>query len=137
MTARPELLKTRRLIVKIGSRTIANDPAFPARLARQLADLAANKCGSVVVTSGAIALGWSRLGYKSKPKEVALLQASAAAGQSVLMRQPDFAEGFVVTAHQHALPCRGRSLQQRDLFRLGLVAEPAPTERDRATRHHD
>jgi glutamate 5-kinase len=90
---RPELLKTRRLIVKIGSRTIASDPTFPARLARQVAELAKHKCGSVVVTSGAIALGWSRLGYKAKPKEVALLQASAAAGQSVLMRRYDEAFG--------------------------------------------
>ena len=95
MTARPELQKTRRLIVKIGSRTIASDPEFPARLARQVADLAVHKCGAVVVTSGAIALGWSRLGYKAKPKEVALLQASAAAGQSVLMRRYDEAFGEV------------------------------------------
>ena len=81
MAVRPELVKTRRLVVKIGSRTIANDAAFPAKLARQIAELAEHKCGAVVVTSGAIALGWSRLGYKAKPKEVALLQASAAAGQ--------------------------------------------------------
>ena len=93
MTARPDLVKTRRLVVKIGSRTIAGDAAFPARLARQIADLAELKCGSVVVTSGAIALGWGRLGYRAKPKEVALLQASAAAGQSVLMRRYDEAFG--------------------------------------------
>ena len=93
MAVRPDLVKTRRLVVKIGSRTIAGDAEFPARLARQIAELAAQKCGSVVVTSGAIALGWSRLGYRSKPKEVALLQASAAAGQSVLMRRYDEAFG--------------------------------------------
>jgi len=93
VAVRPDLVKTRRLVVKIGSRTIAGDPAFPARLARQIADLAAQKCGSVVVTSGAIALGWGRLGYRAKPKEVALLQASAAAGQSVLMRRYDEAFG--------------------------------------------
>jgi glutamate 5-kinase len=81
------------LVVKIGSRTIAGDAQFPAKLARQIAELAEHKCGSVVVTSGAIALGWSRLGYKAKPKEVALLQASAAAGQSVLMRRYDEAFG--------------------------------------------
>jgi len=95
VAVRPELLKTRRLIVKIGSRTIASDPEFPTRLARQVADLAQNKCGTVVVTSGAIALGWNRLGYKAKPKEVAQLQASAAAGQSVLMRRYDEAFGEV------------------------------------------
>jgi glutamate 5-kinase len=93
VAVRPDLVKTRRLVVKIGSRTIAGDPAYPARLARQIADLAAQKCGSVVVTSGAIALGWGRLGYRAKPKEVALLQASAAAGQSVLMRRYDEAFG--------------------------------------------
>jgi len=90
---RPDLVKTRRLVVKIGSRTISGDAAFPAKLARQIADLAERKCGCVVVTSGAIALGWSRLGYRTKPKEVALLQASAAAGQSVLMRRYDEAFG--------------------------------------------
>jgi glutamate 5-kinase len=95
VAVRPELLKTRRLIVKIGSRTIASDPEFPTRLARQVAALAQNKCGTVVVTSGAIALGWNRLGYKAKPKEVAQLQASAAAGQSVLMRRYDEAFGEV------------------------------------------
>jgi glutamate 5-kinase len=93
VAVRPELVKTRRLVVKIGSRTIAGDAQFPAKLARQIAALAEQKCGSVVVTSGAIALGWSRLGYKAKPKEVALLQASAAAGQSVLMRRYDEAFG--------------------------------------------
>jgi glutamate 5-kinase len=93
VAARPDLVKTRRLVVKIGSRTIAGDAAFPAKLARQIAELADKNCGSVVVTSGAIALGWSRLGYRAKPKEVALLQASAAAGQSVLMRRYDEAFG--------------------------------------------
>ncbi len=93
MVARPDLVKTRRLVVKIGSRTIAADPEFPAKLARQLAQLAESKTSAVVVTSGAIALGWSRLGYRAKPKEVALLQASAAAGQSVLMRRYDEAFG--------------------------------------------
>jgi glutamate 5-kinase len=94
VAVRPDLTKTRRLVVKIGSRTIAGDAAFPSKLAQQIATLAEQKCGSVVVTSGAIALGWSRLGYRAKPKEVALLQASAAAGQSVLMRRYDeaFAE---------------------------------------------
>jgi glutamate 5-kinase len=93
LSARSELVKTRRLVVKVGSRTIASQPDFPARLAGQIAELARQKCSSVVVTSGAIALGWGRLGYRAKPKEVALLQASAAAGQSVLMRRYDEAFG--------------------------------------------
>ncbi|HEY4106974.1 MAG TPA: glutamate 5-kinase [Polyangiaceae bacterium] len=93
MAVRPDLTKTRRLVVKIGSRTIAGDAEFPSKLAGQVAALAAQKCSSVVVTSGAIALGFRRLGYRAKPKEVGLLQASAAAGQSVLMRRYDEAFG--------------------------------------------
>ncbi len=38
------------------------------------------------MSSGAIALGFTRLGLSERPKELALLQASAAAGQSLLMR---------------------------------------------------
>jgi glutamate 5-kinase len=39
----------------------------------------------LIVSSGAIALGWARLGYPSRPTEMAKLQASAAVGQSELM----------------------------------------------------
>jgi glutamate 5-kinase len=40
----------------------------------------------VLVSSGAIALGWGKLGYRARPKEMARLQAAASAGQSLLMR---------------------------------------------------
>lgn len=43
----------------------------------------------VVVSSGAVALGVERLGLAAKPKEMALKQAAAAAGQSRLMRLYD------------------------------------------------
>src|SRR5438105_2188838 len=43
----------------------------------------------VVVTSGAVALGVERLRLSGKPKEMALKQAAAAAGQSRLMRLYD------------------------------------------------
>src|SRR5258706_4348072 len=39
-----------------------------------------------MVSSGAIALGVQKLGLAARPKEMALLQAAAAAGQNVLMR---------------------------------------------------
>lgn len=43
----------------------------------------------VLVSSGAVALGMRRLGMKTRPTEVALLQAAASAGQSELMRRYD------------------------------------------------
>ena len=46
-----------------------------------------------MVSSGAIAHGVEKLGLKSRPKDMAWLQASAAAGQSVLMQRYEDAFG--------------------------------------------
>src|SRR5207248_4877496 len=43
----------------------------------------------VIVSSGAVALGVERLGLPARPREMALKQAAAAAGQSRLMRLYD------------------------------------------------
>ncbi len=76
--------KARRIVVKIGSSTLAADAGVFGRLA----DAIAARRGSsfVVVSSGAIALGVKKLGYRGRPREMARLQAAAAAGQSLLMR---------------------------------------------------
>src|SRR6185436_10984174 len=49
----------------------------------------------VIVSSGAIALGVQKLGFGSRPKDMARLQAAAAAGQSVLMQRYEEAFGNV------------------------------------------
>jgi glutamate 5-kinase len=90
---RHELCRARRIVVKIGSRALAEDPEAPHQLARQIAALDPTKKSFVIVTSGAIALGMGRLGYRTRPKEMGRLQAAAAAGQSVLMRRYDEAFG--------------------------------------------
>jgi glutamate 5-kinase len=78
----------RRVVVKIGSRTLAGDPAVYDRLAQAILRARVDHARDVViVSSGAIALGLQVLGLKSRPKEMAKLQAAAAAGQSVLMRR--------------------------------------------------
>jgi len=87
--ARPELVKARRIVVKIGSRSLKNDSDLIPRLAADIAQLKGAGRSVVVVSSGAIALGCTRLGYRSRPKETGRLQAAAAAGQSVLMRSYD------------------------------------------------
>jgi glutamate 5-kinase len=98
---RSELAQARRVVVKIGSRAIKNDTELANRFARQIAELSGPKRSFVIVTSGAIALGMGRLGYATRPKEMAGLQASAAAGQSILMRRYDEAFGALgLTAAQ-------------------------------------
>jgi glutamate 5-kinase len=77
--------RSRRVIVKIGSRTLA---AEGGQIFDHLAAMLAEHRDTtfVIVSSGAIALGVRKLGYRVRPKEIAKLQAAAAAGQSLLMR---------------------------------------------------
>lgn len=99
--SRAFLCRARRVIVKIGSSSLTVDDSAAARLAQEVASLAAKGYSFVIVTSGAIAIGCGRLGYRTRPKEMARLQAAAAAGQSVLMRRYDEAFASVgITAAQ-------------------------------------
>jgi glutamate 5-kinase len=93
--ARAALTKAQRIVVKVGSRAIAGERDLVRELASQLHELDDGKRSFVVVSSGAIALGWPRLGYKKRPKEMPGLQAAAAAGQSVLMQR--YSEAFGAT----------------------------------------
>jgi len=85
MSERAHLCRSRRVVIKIGSRTLASDGVVYERLARAVAGARREDRTVVLVSSGAIALGVRRLGWKSRPREVAKLQAAAAAGQTALM----------------------------------------------------
>ncbi len=89
MSQRKSLSRARRIVVKIGSRALAADEELPRSIARDFAELRASERDIVLVSSGAIALGCARLGYRARPREMRRLQAAAAAGQSVLMRRYD------------------------------------------------
>ncbi|WP_437967061.1 glutamate 5-kinase [Sorangium sp. So ce260] len=93
-SARAALKRCRRVIVKIGSKSLSGD-AWD-RLAVEVAALRARSGRNlVIVSSGAIALGVAKLGLKARPKDMAWLQAAAAAGQSVLMQRYEEAFGKV------------------------------------------
>jgi glutamate 5-kinase len=83
---REALADARRIVVKIGTKSItAGAEGRFAIVARQVAELRREGRQVVIVSSGAIALGFPRLGLKARPTQMAELQASAAAGQSRLM----------------------------------------------------
>ncbi len=86
---RERLKKSRRLIIKIGSKSLSGDAW--QRMADEVAALRREKRQVVIVSSGAIALGVARLGLTTRPKDMAWLQAAAAAGQSTLMQRWDAA----------------------------------------------
>ncbi len=112
----------RRVVVKIGSRTLAGDAAVYDRLAQAIGRARTGRIARdvVIVSSGAIALGLQVLGLKSRPKEMAKLQAAAAAGQSVLMRR--YEEAFE------------RAAAADDGARFGRVAQVLLTHADLADR---
>src|SRR5258708_9093683 len=83
--------KPRRIVVKIGSTLITNhgagvDHALIAEWVRQIAELSRLGNEVILVSSGAIAEGMQRLGWKTRPHEVNQLQAAAAVGQMGLVQ---------------------------------------------------
>ena len=82
---RAALHEARRVVVKVGSRSLASPGRFAA-LAGQLDRMRAAGRSVVLVSSGAIALGRERLGLDARPKDMPRLQAAAAAGQAALGR---------------------------------------------------
>lgn len=125
-----------RVVVKVGSALVTNDGRgldfeAIARWATQIAAL--QKAGKEVllVSSGAIAEGVLRLGWKSRPKRLFELQAAAAVGQMGLVQayETRFAGHGIKTAQillTHAdLADRERYLNARDtlieILRLGCV----------------
>jgi glutamate 5-kinase len=88
----PELLKSaRRIVVKVGSSLVTNegkgvDAQAIGNWSRQLAALAHEGREVVMVSSGAIAEGMKRLGWRTRPKELHELQAAAAVGQMGLVQ---------------------------------------------------
>lgn len=76
----------RRIVVKVGSSLVTNegrgvDAEAIGNWARQLAALGATGRELVMVSSGAIAEGMKRLGWRTRPRELHELQAAAAVGQ--------------------------------------------------------
>ena len=76
----------RRIVVKVGSSLVTNegrgiDADAVGNWCRQLALLAGQGRELVMVSSGAIAEGMKRLGWRSRPTELHELQAAAAVGQ--------------------------------------------------------
>ena len=136
---RAALTACRRVVVKIGSRLLADAPASrPATIADQVIELRARGVEVVIVSSGAIALGMRRLRLATRPSELPALQAAAAVGQSRLMQHwehafavHDVVIGQVLLTHDD-LGDRKRFLSARQTLRalLDHGAVPIINEND-------
>jgi glutamate 5-kinase len=130
---RDVLAGVRRVVVKIGSRLLAESPAGrPAALADQVAALRARGVEVVIVSSGAIALGVRALGLPGRPGDLPGLQAAAAVGQNRLMQHwqhafavHDVVIGQVLLTHDD-LGDRARFLSARNTMRALLDRKVVP-----------
>src|SRR4030043_456091 len=82
--------KGRRIVVKVGSSILASVEKglhydVFSRLTKEISELKRQGYEIVLVSSGAIAAGMEKLGYKTRPQSITQKQATAAVGQSRLM----------------------------------------------------
>jgi glutamate 5-kinase len=89
-TRKEMLKKVRRIVVKVGSSILASPgkglhQEIFSNLAREVSALKRQGYEMVLVSSGAIAEGMEKLGFKSRPQSITQKQATAAVGQSRLM----------------------------------------------------
>ncbi|MDR1158688.1 MAG: glutamate 5-kinase [Oscillospiraceae bacterium] len=138
-----EIANFRRLVVKVGTSTVTHASGAPNlrrldRLVCVLSDIKHTGRDVILVTSGAIGVGVSRLGLPGRPSEVRYKQAAAAVGQCQLIHLYDkFFSEYGVTVGQILLsrddvgePSRRASLENTflTLFEWGSV--PIVNEND-------
>lgn len=135
--------QARRLVVKVGSSLVTNDGQGldHEALGRWAAQIAALKRGGkqiVLVSSGAVAEGMQRLGWKRRPHALHELQAAAAVGQMGLVeayescfRKHEMRTAQILLTHED-MADRKRYLNARSTLRtlLGLGVIPVINEND-------
>ena len=141
--SRERLTRVKRCVIKIGSALLTDNgqgldlPAIGAWVA-QVAALRARGMEVVLVSSGAVAAGMQRLGFKTRPHALHELQAMAAVGQMGLVQVYESAfqrhglhTAQVLLTHDD-LANRERYLNARSTLRtlLGLGVIPVINEND-------
>jgi glutamate 5-kinase len=143
MQSRTEFKNAKRIVVKIGSALLTGggkglDPSNIARWVDQMASARLNGVEIVLVSSGSVAEGMSRLGWKKRPHALHELQAAASVGQMGLVRlyetlfeQHKLKTAQILLTHDD-LSNRSRYLNARSTLRtlLELGVIPVINEND-------
>ncbi|AXF55491.1 glutamate 5-kinase [Salicibibacter kimchii] len=110
-------MERKRMVVKIGSSSLANREGGIAfdwleRFSQAIAHLHNQGHELILITSGAVAAGFQRVGYATRPVTTEKKQAAAAVGQGLLME-----------AYQHAFMKEGITVGQLLLTRESFQEE--------------
>lgn len=143
MNRREKLSQAKRIVIKIGSALLTNDgkgldATVMAQWVKQMVNLREQGREVILVSSGAVAEGMNRLGWKKRPESLHELQAAAAIGQMGLV------QAYEAEFHRYDLLCaqillvhddlsiRKRYLNARNTFKtlLDLGAIPIVNEND-------
>jgi len=140
---RDKLKRAKRWVVKIGSALLTNDGEgldleAISRWVDQIAALKKSGLEVVLVSSGSVAEGMTRLGWDARPHEVSKLQAAAAVGQMGLVqayetnfqRHQTHTAQILLTHEDHSNRKRYLNAQAtlKELLELGVV--PVVNEND-------
>lgn len=143
MRSRTEFANAKRIVVKIGSSLLTSggrglDKPAIAGWARQIAELRHRGSQVILVSSGSVAEGMCRLGWKTRPKSLHRLQAAASVGQMGLVqtyesmfREHNLHTAQILLTHED-LSERQRYLNSRStlITLLGLGVVPIINEND-------
>ena len=84
-----DFTKAKRIVIKIGTNTLTHNNALDGdyiqRIAAQVKAILDTGKQVVLVSSGAIAMGASRLALLETPREIEMREGCAAIGQTLLM----------------------------------------------------
>ncbi len=140
------LTQSKRWVVKIGSALLTNDgqgldDQRISEWAEQIAALKKSGVEIVLVSSGAVAAGMTRLGWSVRPDTMELLQAAAAVGQTklvqtyeALFQQHNLHSAQILLTHDD-LSDRSRYLNARNTLQalMTMAVIPIVNENDTVT----
>ncbi|MFZ2070997.1 MAG: glutamate 5-kinase [Halobacteriota archaeon] len=94
MTGVRNISEAKRIVIKVGTSNLTDsnyrlEPHKVEKLTREIVELKNRDKEVIIVSSGAIGAGIGKLNLKQRPRDIKLLQATAAVGQSVLMSTYD------------------------------------------------
>jgi len=121
---RKTLIQSQRIVIKVGSSTLTHETGAINlnrldKLAQIISDLLNQKKEVVLVTSGAIAVGVSKLKLTERPKTTQEKQAAAAVGQSELMHL--YSKFFSEYGHIVAQILLTKDVVEEDKKRINVI----------------
>jgi glutamate 5-kinase len=121
---RKNLLNSQRIVIKVGSSTLTHESGAINlnrldKLAQIISDLLNQKKEVVLVSSGAIAVGISKLKLSERPKSTQEKQAAAAVGQGELMHL--YSKFFSEYGHMVAQILLTKDVVEEDKKRTNVI----------------